>query len=237
MDYIKIYKQLIERAQLENRTKSSSIYFESHHIMPKCLGGTNEKFNLVLLTPKEHFIAHKLLCEIYPTTDKLQYALWAMMNLCNHQQIRDYSISSTEYERVRIKYQSLMKTPKTKEHRNKLSASWTDERRKNASIILSNRNKLRTSKNHPLYGKKRPEHSKLMKEKYSLVKKTISTEIREKISKTLTGRLLSNETKQKMKQTAQNRPMVTCTYCNLTAKFSPNMSRYHFDNCKQKGNA
>lgn len=58
MNYEKIYNQIIERAKLSNRIKSKENYFEKHHIIPKCLGGDNEKENLVLLTAREHFICH-----------------------------------------------------------------------------------------------------------------------------------------------------------------------------------
>lgn len=51
---------------------------EIHHIIPKCLGGTNTKDNLVKLTPEEHFVAHQLLVKIYPTNRKLVLALSAM---------------------------------------------------------------------------------------------------------------------------------------------------------------
>lgn len=62
MNYQRIYDQIIERAKCENRDKGGEIYYEAHHILPKCLGGegheTQWKFhpNIVLLTAKEHFI-------------------------------------------------------------------------------------------------------------------------------------------------------------------------------------
>jgi hypothetical protein len=37
MNYKKIYDQLIDRSQSENRKKGLGIYFERHHIIPKCL--------------------------------------------------------------------------------------------------------------------------------------------------------------------------------------------------------
>jgi hypothetical protein len=39
-------------------------YCEKHHILPKCLGGSNDKLNLVQLTAREHFICHLLLVKI-----------------------------------------------------------------------------------------------------------------------------------------------------------------------------
>lgn len=39
-------------------------YTEKHHIIPKCLGGSNKKDNLVILTAREHFICHWLLTKM-----------------------------------------------------------------------------------------------------------------------------------------------------------------------------
>ncbi len=74
MDYSKIYQQLILRAQ--NRVLEG--YNESHHIVPKCMGGTDEPLNLVDLTPEEHFLAHMLLVKIYPAHKSLIYAVQKM---------------------------------------------------------------------------------------------------------------------------------------------------------------
>ena len=74
MDYNKIYNQLIQRAISENRSKHNGIYYEKHHIIPKCLGGDDKKSNLVLLTAREHFIAHWILTKIYPDNYKIIYA-------------------------------------------------------------------------------------------------------------------------------------------------------------------
>jgi hypothetical protein len=71
MDYKKHYNLLIEKALNRN----IECYTELHHIVPRCLGGSDEKSNLIKLTPEEHFIAHKLLTKIYPNNLKLLYAL------------------------------------------------------------------------------------------------------------------------------------------------------------------
>src|ERR1700677_4607046 len=75
MNYSAIYDSLIERA-------SSRVlvgYQEAHHIVPKCLGGDDERHNLVNLTPEEHFLAHKLLVKMYPRNHKLVFAMQAMV--------------------------------------------------------------------------------------------------------------------------------------------------------------
>lgn len=46
MNYEEIYKSIIDRAKKENRIKSSDIYYESHHIIPRSIGGDNTKKNL-----------------------------------------------------------------------------------------------------------------------------------------------------------------------------------------------
>lgn len=63
-----------------NRAKSRNIagYVERHHIHPKCLGGNNNKSNIVKLTPEEHYLAHQLLVKMYPTNDRLVYAAMMM---------------------------------------------------------------------------------------------------------------------------------------------------------------
>jgi hypothetical protein len=92
MNYKKIYDLIIIRAK--DRILNS--YKEKHHIIPKCLGGTDEKSNIVELTPKEHFICHLLLCEIYPKENSLKSARWAMTTLKSKNHNRKYRISSSQ---------------------------------------------------------------------------------------------------------------------------------------------
>lgn len=76
MNYIKIYNELIYRAQHDDRFKNNykNTYYENHHIIPKCKKGTDIKHNRVLLTSREHFIAHWLLTKIYKNDIRLIYA-------------------------------------------------------------------------------------------------------------------------------------------------------------------
>lgn len=57
------YDLLIEKAKNTNYGDS---YTEQHHIVPKCLGGSNSKNNIVRLSAREHYVAHQLLAKIYP---------------------------------------------------------------------------------------------------------------------------------------------------------------------------
>jgi hypothetical protein len=70
MDYKRIYDSLIDRA----RDRLLETYSEKHHIIPRCMGGSDDDNNLVPLTPEEHYLAHQLLIKIYPGNHKLAKA-------------------------------------------------------------------------------------------------------------------------------------------------------------------
>lgn len=101
MNYHKIYENLIERA----KDRVLDGYQEKHHIVPRCMGGSDDKCNLVGLTPEEHFLAHQLLVKMYPSNDRLIYACKYMThhnskNRVNNKMYgwlrRKFSISSSE---------------------------------------------------------------------------------------------------------------------------------------------
>ncbi len=84
MNYQKHYDTLMNRAK--NRLLEG--YSERHHIIPRCMGGTNRKDNLVTLTAEEHYVAHQLLVKMHPDNDKLIYAA-KMMTISGSDNIRN----------------------------------------------------------------------------------------------------------------------------------------------------
>jgi len=85
MNYNNHYNKLITRAKSQNRKKGYGVYYEQHHILPECMGGTNNQNNLVLLTSREHFIAHILLIKMHPNQHGLIYAVNKMCRFNKHQ--------------------------------------------------------------------------------------------------------------------------------------------------------
>nr|QMP83333.1 MAG: hypothetical protein [Caudoviricetes sp.] len=89
--YKKIYFSIVENS----KNKTYDGYTENHHIIPKCLGGSDDKENLIKLSAREHFICHLLLTKM-SDDDKLKYA-FICMRVSNGNQDRNYKINSWVY--------------------------------------------------------------------------------------------------------------------------------------------
>lgn len=164
-------------------------YKERHHIVPKCMGGINDKNNLIDLYPREHFVAHKLLAEENPKNAKLCYAYWRM---CVTSKGDVYT--SEEYDVAR----RMASIALSRLHKGK---KWEDARKEELS-------KNRTGAKNPMYGRRL---SKEHKEKLSasLKGRKLSKETRRKISERAKGRRHTKEAKQKMSLAKLGKPCPT----------------------------
>jgi hypothetical protein len=199
MDYQKIYNDLVDRARSLNRSKGQGLYLEAHHIIPKCLGGEGHQVewkthpNIVLLTGREHFIAHLLLCEIYPTNSKLKHALWAMCNQQTKFQSRDLKITARMYEYIKQLNAQALKGPRPKQ---------PVEANKKRSLKLKGRPS-------PNKGRKASAETRA---KLSRVRKgrVVSSTTRSKISNSKKGKSRSQEVRSRISQ-AQSITIVQLT--------------------------
>jgi len=73
MNYEKNYYDYVKYAKGLTRTKGKGVYYEKHHVIPRSLGGTDSKDNIVLLTAREHYLAHYLLMKIYEPFQDWRY--------------------------------------------------------------------------------------------------------------------------------------------------------------------
>lgn len=185
MNYEKIYNQIVERA----KNRVLDCYTESHHIIPRCMGGGDEKENLVNLTAREHFICHRLLVQIHPSNNKLKFALWAMCNMKSKRQSR-YTPSSRIYESIKIEVIQLISDKKkgvklSEEHKRKTSETLKGRKRPQEVIDKI----VKTRKENGGW-----KHSDETKNKIRSNNGMKRQEVRDKLK----GREISDETRKKL---------------------------------------
>lgn len=114
MNYEKIYYDYANYVKGLNRFKGDGNYYEEHHIKPRSLGGSDSEENKVLLTAREHFLAHYLLCKFTEGEDKKKM-IWAFHRLCYSDSSRhirkenNFKISSKYYEYLRKEFIKIFK--------------------------------------------------------------------------------------------------------------------------------
>lgn len=244
--YFKYYYSIIDRA----KSRVINGYKETHHIIPKSLGGSNDKENLVDLTAREHFICHLLLTKITEGSSKrsMIFALNALSTLENNHQSR---YKSRMYDCARRFYAEeksrtmagagnhMFGKTHSEESKRKMSDFHKGRLPWNTGKVLSeshrkNISKSNSGKNNHMFGKTHSEESKKKistRHKGHSYNKGIlkSEEHKQKISEKLKGRKLTDEHKKKLKSI----PKITCEHCGKLS--SPSMyKRWHGENCKNK---
>lgn len=236
MDYTKLYENLISTRKVLNRSPNDGNYYEKHHIIPVSCGGSDDKDNLILLTFKEHYVAHLLLTYIYPDgvqKRSMYYALWRMSSISkNHGQ---RILSASQYETCRkagliAKLGHPVKTDTRKKisiaHKGKklsektkkiLSSINAGKKRGNLPIAI----KLKISASNK--GKKRTPEANENNRLRNLGRKQ-SEETREKRSKKLLGKSRPQDVKDRINQNNTQKKPIICsngiTYAgmNIAAK-------------------
>jgi hypothetical protein len=256
MNYQVIYNKLISKARSEKRKKGGDIYYEAHHIIPKCMGGkgkysqwrTHE--NIILLTVREHILSHKLLCVIYPKNGKLWHALKCVLGLSNSNENRVIKLTSREIEEIRFNYAKHLSENKS----GKNNPLFGTKRPEHSEKMRGDNNPMKKEENKNLFRHERPEHSEKMKgdnnpmkrpemkEWFSENNPSKKPEVALKISNALKGKPKSEEHKAKLRgpkseehiaKLRKPKPRIACPHCDKIGAPSP-MKQFHFDNCKKK---
>jgi hypothetical protein len=128
MNYLKHYCCLIRKA--ENRTPPEG-YTEKHHIFPVSIYGKNNR--VVILTAREHYIAHALLEKIFIKRCGLKHYKTIKMTLA-HSGMRGNGgyINSYLYEGAKMRRSEIMRG-----NRNGVGKKQTEEQKK----VISKRSK------------------------------------------------------------------------------------------------
>lgn len=187
MNYAGHYQRLIDRA----RGRNLDGYRERHHVIPRCMGGTNAAANIVELTAAEHYVAHQLLAKMHPERPGLLYAAVRMAKQCTGS--RAFS-----WLRIRAAHASAIKFA---------NREFSDEHRKRISNALVGR-KLSDETRRKLSNSKRGVgvHSEAHLSALSVKMKgnsyakgaVRSAEFKRHLSELWTGKRKSPETREKM---------------------------------------
>lgn len=159
------YKQFIEDIlNTRGRFNCEKGYCERHHIVPKCLGGTNEKDNLIDLFAKEHFEAHRLLVLEHPNNCGLQYAWWNMCQIAGNKFQSRYVPTPAEYEEARKVCAEISSERVSGEKHPMFGQHHTKETKEKMSKSHEGKH---AGENNPMFGKKHTEEQKKMVSEWS----------------------------------------------------------------------
>ena len=227
-------------------------YTESHHVVPRSLGGPDDPTNITKLTAREHFICHWLLTKIHREGE----AHWKMLNALrimraeNAKQTR-YSnrITARVYNNLKEEYSKLQSEKMMGENNPMYGKPVSEEVRKGRSDRAAGDNnpskrpgvgaKISDAKT----GKKRAPFSdewlarlsaSNTKERNGMYGKTHNEDTLELMRTKATGRKQSAETIAKKADALRGtkREKKQCPHCGKDVAVN-GYARWHGDNCKE----
>ena len=218
--YEKWYSGIIETA----RNRKINEYTETHHILPRSLGGSDTSDNLVELTAREHFMCHWLLTKMHTgqARGKMINALYMMQGRGPYQTRYKSKITSRIYKNLREEYATYIS------NLNKGRKQPPEEKARQIAAITGRKRapfseewKENLSKNHK---SKNPDYNTAHSE-----------ETRKKMSEKAKGRKYSSETieKRAAKIRGSKREKKLCPHCNREVAVN-GYARWHGDICKEK---
>lgn len=177
----KQYDELMNKSKARGLDKKALIgYYEIHHIIARCLDGSDDKDNLVLLTYKEHVLAHMLLHVLNPENRDLFLAFSLLIQVNHDDPNTPFSVNLDYLSELKTKRSELMKgennpmknpetAKKMSEHRKGIG-SFTGKHHTEETISrLSEITKSFgwVGENHPMYGRHHsPESIEKMKKNH-----------------------------------------------------------------------
>jgi len=219
--YTHWYNQIINQAQ--DRVLINNGYTETHHIIPKSLGGSNAKDNLVKLTAREHFVAHWLLTKMVTGGEqkKMAHACKMMMHSHSPGQQR-YCINSKIYATLKQNLNNILKgqhhTAETKAKMRISARCRADHESPDAKQI---RRETMIKANKSQKGKKRLASTG---EKNHMFGVRLTGE-----NNHFFGKKHSEKTLVKLKVP---KPKLQCQHCKKIVGGQANLTRWHNNNCK-----
>lgn len=198
MDYKQHYGRLIDNAKQGHFEG----YTEKHHIVPRCMGGSNSKANIICLSAEAHFMAHKLLMKMHPKSFGLMSAVF-FMSSCNR--FIEGRVNNKIFGWLRRRMSEKMKgrtvTEETRQKARAASTGQTHTAETRKKIGDFHRGIPRTQEVvEKLRGQKRNETTRA-----KMRGRIVSEETRKIIGAFHKGKVISEETRAKMSEGQKNR--------------------------------
>lgn len=102
-------------------------YSETHHITPRCLGGLDNKDNLVELTAREHYICHLLLVKMFEANKTYVIKLlkaFVMMSCCKNENQHRTGFNSRVYSNYKEKLSGFLSQQLKGENNPQWNTTW-----------------------------------------------------------------------------------------------------------------
>lgn len=95
--YTRWYVNIVTSARERWPRKPKDSYSEKHHIIPYSLGGVNKCWNYVYLTPKEHYVCHRLLERAVQLDSQKRSMMFACFYMTHNQYWKKHNIQTTTF--------------------------------------------------------------------------------------------------------------------------------------------
>lgn len=209
------YNKLIDSAKNRGLDKTTlKGYYEKHHIIPRCLSGSNDDSNLVLLTYKEHILAHFLLYALNQDNKKLFFAFSLLVELKDNYN-SELSIDLIALDNIKSKRSTFMKGENNPMKNPEIAAKVSKIKSEQPGFFKGKHHSEKTKQvlrektlslgfvgeKHPMYGKKHSEETrkkisdKLKGKNHPLFGKHLSEDRKNKLSVSRCKKVISPEGK------------------------------------------
>ena len=222
MNYHAHYDKLIARS----RGRLLECYTERHHIIPRCMGGSDASENIAVLTAAEHYVAHQLLVKMHPGHKGLIFSA-KMMASAGPGNRRS---GNKMYGWLRKKNSEAMMG-----NTHSVGRTYSPEQRKQLSEASKGQiswSKGLTKADHPNLA-----HTEATKKLLSRIHtgKKLSEDHKAAIKASLVGWKPPPQTAEHKRNVAKasrarGKIRATCPHCGLEGSLYP-MKQWHFDNC------
>jgi hypothetical protein len=251
--YTNWYISIVGNAQKRSSTKRDAVdilgYCEAHHIVPRSIWKSRENVEVTYLTPKEHFICHRLLTKMVSDPKHRRSMFFAVAAFARDKTGNRISMTSMRYSIIRNAISEAMtgrdvsdttreklsqnrigKPPANKGKKCKPTGPCTETRRSNIS-----KSRINTEKINCIHCNKSVDpgnfkqfHGDLCRHNPNIDSKVLQE--RSERNRNSTMKSIKNGT-HKTRNPKSDVPII-CPHCNKIGWNYPTMKRFHFDSCK-----